>query len=340
MLTFDVAMPIALFFVTLAAMLLSKRVEGKLKASLDEREFRARDAVLLVVMISVAVTVIVFVPENAILALFLFSYCALLFTFSYLFSGVRRRSAQVFFLGLGLAGLAAGAFALVKGLTLYGAVASLGLAALAFVAVVYEQLRGEAKSRWYLAMLPPALFVLLFFVYSPTPYWFPWLLDTYGIVFAVLITLYLSSLFSWKNVFIFAALLTVMDIILVLFTGVMVTAATHVAGLGLPVLVVLPVIPPIAVAGGLLPIALGLGDFFFAGTLATQTYKKYGRKVAVVSAVTMTVSFGAFEAFLLSTEFGAFPGTLMIILGWLPVVGYKIVSERKNKSNVVNKLEN
>jgi hypothetical protein len=82
-------------------------------------------------------------------------------------------------------------------------------------------------------------------------------------------------------------------------------------------------------------LSLGLGDFFFAGTLATQTYKKYGKKIALISAVTMTLSFAVFEALLLSTEFGAFPGTVMIIVGWLPIVTWKLLVERKNKSKVV-----
>jgi hypothetical protein len=114
----------------------------------------------------------------------------------------------------------------------------------------------------------------------------------------------------------------------------MVTAAMHVSGLGLPVLIELPLIPPIVTTEGLQAIRLGLGDFFFAGTLATQTCKKYGRRAAIISAVAMTLSFGVFEAVLLSTQFGAFPGTVMIILGWLPVVAWKLVSERKTKSNV------
>jgi len=342
MLTFDVAMPLTLFLVTLAALVLSKRVENKLKTNFEEREFRTRDAILLVVLISVAVSVVVFVPELALLAVFLFSYGALLFTFSFFFSGLKRRSAQVFFVGIGLAGLAAGAVALLgiygDGLVMfYGGLAASGLATCAFIAALYEQVRvAEAKSRWYLAVMPPVLFLVVYFLFmfKPIPLVSLVLLDASGVVFAVLITLYLSSLFSWKSVFVFAALLTVMDIILVLFTGVMVTAATHVAGLGLPVLISLPTVPLMMTAEGIRFLALGLGDFFFAGTLATQTYKKYGRRVAIVSAVTMTVSFAAFETVLLSTEFGAFPGTLMIIIGWVPVVAWKIISERKTKNNV------
>jgi hypothetical protein len=129
-----------------------------------------------------------------------------------------------------------------------------------------------------------------------------------------------------------------MDIILVLVTGFMVQAAETVSGLGLPVLISLPTIPLIITTEGVRFLSLGLGDFFFAGTLATQTYKKYGRKTAIISAVTMAVSFAVFEAVLLSTEFGAFPGTVMIIAGWLPIVAWKLVSERKTKNNV--KVEN
>jgi hypothetical protein len=339
MLAFDISMPLMLFAVTLAALLLSKRIEPKMKTTFEEREFRSRDAILFVVMITVAVSIVVFIPQMALIAVFLFSYCGLLFTFSYLFSNVSRRRAQLFFFGIGLAALAAGTVALLRvygdGLLMfYGGLAALGLAAFSFIAVLYEQVKVQGKSRWYLAVFPPVLFLIVFFLfmYKPVPLLSLVLVDVTGVLFAVLITIYLASLFTWKVTFIFAALLTVMDIILVLFTGVMVTAATHVAGLGLPVLVSLPLVPLLMTAEGLRFLSLGLGDFFFAGTLATQTYKKYGKKTAIIAAVAMTVSFAAFEAFLLSTNFGAFPGTLMIIVGWLPVVAWKLLAERKTKN--------
>ena len=331
MLTFDVAMPAALFVVTLAAMLLNKRIEAKLKTTFEEREFRRRDAILFVAMISVGVSVIVFVPQMAILALFLFSYSALLFTFSYIFSDMRKRRAQLFCLGFGLAALVAGTVALLNSLMFNGAVALLGLAVFAFVALVFEQKRSDVKQRWYLAVMPPALFVLLFLVYNGTSLWFPFLLDTYGVIFAVLVILYLGSLFTWKSALIFAGLLTIMDIIMVLVTGVMVTAAQTVSGLGLPVLISLPTLPLIITKWGIQFMSLGLGDFFFAGILATQTFRKFGKRTAVLSAIAMSVSFGIFEALLLTYKFGAFPGTLMIICGWLPVIAWKLFAERKNK---------
>ena len=335
MLSFDVTMPTALFVVTLVAMLLDRRIEGKLKTTFEEREFRMRDALLFVVMISVAVSVIVFVPQMAIIVVFLFSYSTLLFTFSYIFSDIRKRRAQLFCLGFSVASLVAGTAALLDpfahSLMFYGAVALFGLAAFAFVALVFEQKRSEVKQRWYLAVMPPALFVLLFLVYNGTSLWFPFLLDTYGVIFAVLIILYLGSLFTWKSALIFAGLLTIMDIILVLVTGIMVTAAQTVSGLGLPVLISLPTLPLIITERGIQYMSLGLGDFFFAGILATQTFRKFGKRTAVLSAIAMSVSFAIFEALLLTYRFGAFPGTVMIICGWLPVIAWKILSERKQK---------
>jgi hypothetical protein len=344
MLTFDISMPLVLFGVTMASLLLSKRTEPKLKNTFEEREFKARDAVLFVVLISVAVSIVVFVPGMALVAVFLFSYSALLFTFSFLFSSLSRHRAQVFFLGIGAAGLAAGIVALLRiygdgWLMFYGGLAALGLAGFAFAAVVYEQVRAGVKSRWYLAVFPPTLFLIVFFLfmYVKNTLLALVLLDITGTLFAVLIIIYLASLFTWKVTFIFAVLLTVMDIVLVLVTGTMVKALDQVSGLGLPVFIELPVFPPIFVTGGILglyPTALGLGDFFFAGTLATQTSKKYGKKVGLISAVAMTLSFGVIDAWLLTIKFDAFPGTVMIIIGWLPVVAWKLVSERKTKNNV------
>jgi len=128
----------------------------------------------------------------------------------------------------------------------------------------------------------------------------------------------------------------------VLGTGSMVVAAQQFTGLGLPVLVFLPNVPIIQTTQGVLLFrGLGLGDFFFAGILALQTFKKFGKRAGYASVVAMTISFAVFEAFLpeivrlleplLQREIGGFPGTLMIILGWVPVVAWKMLSERKQK---------
>ena len=349
MATLDIAMPLALLAVTIAALLLNERTEGKLKTTFEERELRTRDVVLLVVMIVVAVSVIGYISilapgqifQNIILLVFLFSYSMLLFIFSYLFSGMKQRRAQLFSLGFAVAGLVAGTASLLEpfadGLAVYRAVAFYGLAAFSIASLIIDSKKTEQKERWYIAVQTPALFVLLFMffnvIYDGAPVWAPVLMNIFALTFAVLIILYLGSLFTWKTTLIFAVLLTVVDIILVLGTGTMVVAAQQFTGLGLPVLVHLPNVPLIFSEEGIaLFRGLGLGDFFFAGILALQTSKKFGKQAAYTAVVAMTISFAVFEAFLpeiiallepaLQREIGGFPGTLMIILGWPPVVAW------------------
>ena len=340
---FDILMPAILFAVTIVAMFLGKKAEKKLESTIGGREFKNRDVALLVAMIAVAGSIVIFVPSMTIMALFLFSYSSLLFTVSYAFSDMRKKRMTLYcgaFIVISILAGAAGFFGVLPAdLRVYGTLAFASLASSAFFALMYIQQNADAKQTWYVAALSPALFLLLFFFYNGTDIWFPYLLDVYGIIFALLIVLYLGSLFKWKTVFIFAGFLTAMDIILVWFTGTMVQAANAVSNLGLPVLVAFPTVPFIFVEGGILIMRLGLGDFFFAGILATQTLKKFGRKTAVVSVLTICVSFALFELLLHEwLQYWALPATLPIILGWLPVIAWKILSERKQKQQMSKKL--
>jgi hypothetical protein len=360
----DVAMPTALLIVVTVAMFLNKRVEGKLAATVEEKEFKTRDILLLVAFIAIMISVIAYtsiinpggVFQNVLLVLFLSSYTMLLFTFSYVFAKLTRPRAQLISVGFGTVSLIAGLASLLEPLsdafTVYRAIAFVGLAVFCYGIAVYEQRKTVTKARWYIAAQPPALFVLLFvffnFLYEgAVSLWFPILMDVFGFTFAILIILYLSSMFNWKTVGLFAVLLTVLDIVLVIGTGTMVTAARQFTGLGLPVLVYLPNVPFIYSPEGLLVNrGLGLGDFFFAGILAVQTYKKFGRNTALASAVGMTVAFGIWEAFLadilaylnpiVGREIGGFPGTLMIISGWIPIIAYKLITTRnQNKTSLI-----
>lgn len=371
--TLDIAMPLALFVVATVALLLNERTEGKLKTTFEEREFSIRDIILLIAMIIVVVSVIAYLSildsgsifQNVILVVFIFAYSMLLFVFSYLFSDMKRRKAQLISFGFGFASLFAGLIGWLEpfsdGIAFYRTLAFFGLAAFSFSSILFETRKSGIQERWYVAIQPPALFILLFvffnIVYNGATVWYPILLDVFALIFAVLIVLYLGSLFTWKTVLVFASLLTVVDIILVLGTGSMVVAAQQFTGLGLPVLVYLPNVPLISAPQGILsffgflPRGLGLGDFFFAGILALQTFKKFGKQTGYASIITMTVSFAIFEAFLpeiaillepiLQREIGGFPGTLMIVLGWLPVVaGSILINRRKNiNGGVVNKKE-
>ena len=370
----DLAMPIALLLVVTVALLLNKRVEGKLKATVEEKEFKTRDVILLVITMSIVISVIAYtsilnpgeVFPNILLAIFLGSYSMLLFTFSLIFSNLKKAKAQLLSLGFGVASLIAGAASLLgplsDGFTIYRSGAFFGLAIFCFAVIFYEQRKSESKEKWYIAVQPPAMFLLLFvffnLVYGGTaPVWYPILMDVFGLTFAILIILYLGSMFTWKTVGLFAILLTIMDIILVIGTGTMVAAAQTFSGLGLPVLVYLPNIPLIPLPPdsvvtsffGFAPRGLGLGDFFFAGILAVQTFKRLGKKTAALSIIGMTVAFAIWEAFLpeilaalepiVGRELLGFPGTLMIITGWAPIVAWKLVSQRikqsRNKQTVI-----
>jgi hypothetical protein len=334
---FDVAMPIVLFLVTVAATFLSRKVEGKLKTSLEEKEFRTRDTALLVISMGIVVSIIVFVPELALMALFLFSYSTLLFMFTYIFSDLSKTRASIFsliFFVFGLVlGIAIPFMALPNASGTYGPLAFFSMAGCALAALTYEQTRTNKKERWYLAVFPPALFLSLYAFFSRTSIWFPYILDIYGVVFAVLIILYIGSLFTWKATLFFSVALTAVDIFLVLVTGSMISAARSVSALRLPVLIGVPVIPIVPVEGGIQFMSLGLGDFFFAGLLAIQTWKKFGKNSAIISLAAMAISFFIFEAMLLTYGPTAFPGTLMIICGWLPIVLLKTLQTRKTAQN-------
>ncbi|RJS82725.1 hypothetical protein CW707_00190 [Candidatus Bathyarchaeota archaeon] len=324
---FDIAMPLTLFVVSTASALLAGKVERKLKSVLEEKEFSVKEAVFLVAAISVTVSLIVLVPQMAVMAIFLFSYSMLLFIFTYVFSDFQKTKAKLFSTTIFLTCLTAAIVSLFTfnsyNIVAYGAIALLCLSAFTFITLLYEENRVVSGERWYLAILPPALFILLYMFYSGTPIWFPYLLNMYGVIFAILITLYLGSLFTWKTTMIFIGLLTVMDIILVLFTGTMVSAAMHISSLRLPVLVSVPTIPVIITERGTVYMSLGLGDFFFAGLIGIQSLRKYGKQFALLSLVAMSISFFIFETILLNYKLGAFPGTLMIICGWLPLVAFK-----------------
>jgi len=326
---FDVAMPLTLFAVALMATFLNEKVEGKLKGTLEERKFGVREAVLLIAAMSVTVTLIVFIPQMAVMVIFLFAYSMLLFIFTYIFSDFTKAKARVFcaiFLIVSFLVIIISLLYLKADIFLgYGALAFSCLFGFAFIALIYEESGASVKERWYLAVLPPALFILLYIFYSRTSLWFPYLLNLYGALFAVLIILYLGSLFTWKASLIFVGLITLMDIVLVLFTGSMVSAARHVSGLRLPILISLPIIPIISTEQGIFYMSLGLGDFFFTGLISLQTMKKFGKKLAFLSIITMSISFFIFATLLLNSELVSFPGTLMIVCGWFPILIWKMV---------------
>jgi len=165
--------------------------------------------------------------------------------------------------------------------------------------------------KWYVAVFPPILFVLSYFLY-----WNICVFNLFAVVFAIIITVYLGSLFSWKTTLVFAVLVTVMDYIQVFITGFMGESAGKIIELGLPVLVILPTYP----AGTM--IGLGLGDIFLSGLLAIQTALKHGEKAGFLTASMITIAIFVFEIMLFNFEpFKYFAATIVVMSGWIASLG-------------------
>ena len=162
-----------------------------------------------------------------------------------------------------------------------------------------------AIKRWLLAVFPPIIFLLSYFFC-----WNLFVFNLFVVIFSMIITVYASGLFSWRTVWIFAVLLTVMDVIQVFFTGFMGQSATKMIELRLPVLLMLPTYP----SG--LTIGLGLGDLFLAGLLSIHISTKCGVKAGILTAAMNSLAMFIFETALLNTMFARFfPATLVVIAG-------------------------
>jgi len=77
---------LVLFSVTFASTLLYPRLREKFRSIMGQTQLRIRDAVTLVVVMGLVVTIIAFIPQIAILTFFSVSYMLVLFTFTYTFT--------------------------------------------------------------------------------------------------------------------------------------------------------------------------------------------------------------------------------------------------------------
>jgi hypothetical protein len=272
---FDVALPSAIFLITIGVIFLYPKYERRLKSLFEERKMRVRDIFLLVGAMGAMITLIALVPSKAIIILFLWAYSVALFLFTYLI-----------------------------------------------------------LPKWYVSILLPTAFIIFYLSYSLWDmhiFWNIYTFNLFAVIFALFISIYLSSLFTWKTTLAFALFITIIDIIQVSITGFMVGASEKMLGLGLPIMVILPTIP---LSEHL--IGLGLGDFFLAGLLCIQTTKKYGKKLGVLSALSISLTFFAIQSILLTYAPNAYPATVFIVAGWLISFGIIRYSETKvTKRNIV-----
>jgi len=163
-----------------------------------------------------------------------------------------------------------------------------------------------ALKKWYIAVFPPILFLLSYFFY-----WNLIVFNIFVLIFSVMLTVYISGLFSWRTVWIFAALLTIMDVIQVFITGFMGQSATKMVELKLPVLLMLPTYPSGSFVG------LGLGDLFLAGLLSIHIAAEHGVKAGILTAVMNSLAMFIFEVALLNFMFAV--RFVLILLLYFPL---------------------
>lgn len=181
--------------------------------------------------------------------------------------------------------------------------------------------------KWYFAILSPAVFVALYL-----RYWNVYFLNFFAVIFAIFVSICLGSLFIWKTTAVFAALLTVMDMVQVLVTRLMVVSGEKILTLGLPAMVIVPTFP-----SGFPKVwaALGLGDILLAGLLVIQTTKKYGKRFGLTTAVAIAAVFLLLETILLNFFAEYFPATVMVICGWLTALGTRPLYKSRFKSRLL-----
>jgi presenilin-like A22 family membrane protease len=167
--------------------------------------------------------------------------------------------------------------------------------------------------KWYLAIAPPIIFVLLFLYF-----WNIYLFNFFAILIGVSTSIYMGKLFTWKTTAAFVSLLTIIDIIQVLVTRFTVASAEKTVELGLPVGIILPTFP---FAGG--STFLGLGDIFLMGLIGIQNTRKYGRKFGLTSTVSMIIVFFLLQTALLNSDVQNFPATVFVVSGWLTFLAAK-----------------
>ncbi len=263
----DILLPSVLFLIAVVVVFLHSVYENKVSSLFGGQKLRVEHAVSLVVAMGVMVTVLIFVPELAIMVFFLFAYSAILFLFTYLI-----------------------------------------------------------VPKWYLAVPVPFVFIALYLLGAP--YWNIYFFDFFAIAFAISVSVYLGSFFTWKTTVAFVVLLTVMDVIQVLITGHMIASGEKALSLGLPVGIILPTFP---YSEG--RTFIGLGDVFLFGLLSIQTKMKYGRKLGLGSIVSTTLFFSLLLTVLLNYDVGSFPATVSIISGWLTALAARYLYKLRYDDN-------
>jgi len=243
---FDIVLPLSISLISLISLFTFSKYGDRIESLFGERKLQLHEVVLIVILLSVVVTLIIFLPDLAIKIAVIGAHSLLQFVFL-----------------------------------------------------------DTVTSNRYIALSIPAIFVISYIFF-----WNNILLNLFASLTIIGVTLVSSILFTWKIAAIFTALLTVMDFTHVFITRSMVASTSKMTGLELPIAIILPTFP---ISGSIL---LGLGDLFLSGLLTIQTFKKYGLKSGIISAIFISAFFFIAETLFFTFEVKFFPATLVIAAGW------------------------
>lgn len=83
-LKFDIVLPSILFIISAVSLVLHKRYEERIKILMGDQRLGVGEAIIMVMMMGAMVTIVAFMPQQAVMTLFLFSYSLMLYLFTYI----------------------------------------------------------------------------------------------------------------------------------------------------------------------------------------------------------------------------------------------------------------
>lgn len=79
----DLLLPLILFLISVIVLFIYSKYEMKVRSLFEEKEIRTQDAVLMVVVMGIMITIMAFIPQQAMMILILFANSLLLLLFTY-----------------------------------------------------------------------------------------------------------------------------------------------------------------------------------------------------------------------------------------------------------------
>jgi len=165
-------------------------------------------------------------------------------------------------------------------------------------------------NKWYLSVALPALLLCSYLLF-----WNELVTSVFAIIVAIMASMYLAAIFSYRMSVLFAFLLTALDVIMVLGPHpYMIASAVKALSLGLPTFVAAPTFPAVGV------VRLGVGDFLLSNLLVVESFQKHQKcrfRGAALCALSIAGAFAVFSVLQRNWGIRFLPATPPILCGWL-----------------------